>query len=75
LWQFLFNIKGWWRYLRAAARNHRQGKVTQRYSVLPAIMVVLPDGDVTYLYRGTSIADYPPLETTLEELTAQVTGT
>ncbi|MFV1999879.1 MAG: AhpC/TSA family protein [Acidimicrobiia bacterium] len=75
LWRFTFNIKAWWKYLKAFLRHHRQGRVTQKYSVLPAIMVVSPNGDVTYLHRGTSIADYPPLATVLGKLKAQVAGT
>ncbi len=75
IWRFVFNLKGWWKYATALLRNHRQGRVTQRYSVLPAIMVVTPSGEVTYLYRGSSIADYPPIGRVLEELSAQSTGT
>jgi len=75
IWRFVFNIRGWWKYIAALLRHHRQGRVTQRYTALPAIMVVSPKAKVTYLYRGTSIADYPSLTTVLEELSAQLTGT
>jgi hypothetical protein len=68
LGRFLFNFKAWWNYALAFARNRKQGKITQGYAVLPAILVVDPQGAVTYLYRGTAIADYPPLTEVLGEL-------
>lgn len=67
-WAFLFNLKAWWAYLSAFARHHRQGKITASYAVLPAVLVVDADGSVTYLYRGTGIADYPPLTDVMVEL-------
>jgi hypothetical protein len=68
LTRFLFNFKAWGNYTMAFARNRKQGKITQGYAVLPAILVVNADSQVTYLYRGTSIADYPPLTEVLGEL-------
>ena len=65
LWDFLFDLKAWWKYLSAFARHHRQGKVTQSYATLPAVMVADSTGSLTYLYRGTGIADYPPLDEVL----------
>jgi hypothetical protein len=73
IWQFIFNLKAWWKYLRAFLRHHRQGRVTQKYDALPAIMVVAPSGEATYLYRGTSIVDYPPIRTVLDELRTELT--
>ncbi|MEN8237998.1 MAG: hypothetical protein ABFR53_02225 [Actinomycetota bacterium] len=67
--RFLFNFKAWWHYALAFARNRKQGKITQGHAVLPAIFVVDADSRVTYLYRGTAIADYPPLAEVLTELT------
>jgi hypothetical protein len=61
LGRFLFNFKAWWNYALAFARNRKQGKITQGYAVLPAIVVVDEDSSATYLYRGAGIADYPPL--------------
>jgi hypothetical protein len=52
----------------AFARNRRQGKITQSYAALPAIMVVDDQARVTYLHPGTGIADYPPLAEVLGEL-------
>jgi len=75
LWRFIFNVKAWGAYLKSLARHRRQGRVTQSYAALPAIMVVTPPGDVAYLHRGTGIADYPRLRTVLEKLSAQVTDT
>ncbi|MCL1593714.1 MAG: hypothetical protein M3132_05105 [Actinomycetia bacterium] len=68
IWHFLFSIGGWWSYLKSLARNRRQGKITQGFAALPAIMVVTPSGNVTYIYRGTGLADYPPLSEVLAEL-------
>jgi hypothetical protein len=68
--RFLFNFKAWWNYSMAFARNRKQGKITQSYSVLPAIFVVGAGARVTYLHRGTGIADYPPLSEVLEALAA-----
>ncbi len=68
VWHLLFSIGGWWNYLKSLARNRRQGKITQGFAALPAILVVNPAGDVTYIYRGTGLADYPPLPEVLEEL-------
>ena len=66
--RFLFNLKAWWRYAMAFARNRKQGRVTQGHAALPAIFVVDSNARVTYLYRGTAIADYPPLAEVLDEL-------
>ena len=70
LGRFLFNLKAWWGYAIAFARNRKQGRITQSYAVLPAIFVVDSNSQVTYLYRGTAIADYPPLTEVLGELAA-----
>ncbi len=64
----LFNLNAWWKYLQAFARHREQGKITQGYAVLPAAFVVDADANVTYLHRGTGIADYPPLPDLLAEL-------
>jgi len=66
--RFVFNLKAWGSYTMAFARNRKQGTITQGYAALPAILVVDADSNVTYLYRGTSIADYPPLAEVLNEL-------
>ncbi len=68
LWSFLFNVNAWWKYLSAFARHRRQGKVTQSYTVLPAVMVVDASGTLTYLHRGAGIADYPSLDEVLAAL-------
>ena len=68
LGRFLLNLSAWWDYTVAFARNRKQGRITQSYAVLPAILVVNADSTVTYLYRGTGIADYPPLNEVLGEL-------
>jgi peroxiredoxin len=72
LGRFLFNFTAWWNYALAFLRNRRQGKITQSYTVLPAIFVVDADSSVTYLYRGTGIADYPPLTEVLSALAEQL---
>jgi peroxiredoxin len=68
LFGFLFNFSAWWNYTLAFVRNRKQGKITQSYTVLPAIFVVDEDSSVAYLYRGTGIADYPPLVDVLDAL-------
>jgi len=68
LGSFLFNLKAWWNYTVAFARNRKQGKITQSYAVLPAIFVVNTNATVTYLYQGTGIADYPPMTEVLGAL-------
>ena len=68
LGRFLFNLTAWWNYTLAFVRNGKQGRITQSYAVLPAIFVVDADSTVTYLYRGTGIADYPTLAEVLSEL-------
>ncbi len=68
LLSFLFNIRAWWNYLSAFLRHRRQGRITASYTVLPAVAVVTADGDVTYLYRGTGIADYPPISDVMAAL-------
>jgi peroxiredoxin len=67
-WRFLFNLKAWWNYTMAFIRNRKQGMITQSHAVLPAIFVVDAESRVTYLYRGTGLADYPPLTEVLTEL-------
>jgi len=65
---FIFNMAAWMRYLRALVRNKRQYRITGHYSTLPAIAVVMPNGRVPYLYKGTGIGDYPTLEVMLEQV-------
>ena len=67
---FLFNVPAWWKYGLAFARNRRQGRITASHDSLPAIAVADPLGTVTYLHRGDSIADYPPLSEVLSALAA-----
>ena len=74
LWGFLFNFKAWWNYITALAHHHRQGRITQSYTVLPAVVVLEPAGSVAYLYRGTGIADYPPLDEVLAALDDAIEG-
>ncbi len=70
LMRFVFNMTAWWRYTKALARNHRQGRITGHHSNLPGLVVVDDAGVVTYAYRGTGLGDYPPLQTVLDELGA-----
>jgi len=72
LGRFLFNFKAWWHYTLAFLRNRKQGKITQGYEVLPAIFVADAHANVTYLYRGTGIADYPPLTEVLSALAEEL---
>ena len=74
LWEFIFDLKAWWNYLAAFARHRRQGTITQSYAVLPAVIVVDASGSISYLYRGTGIADYPPLDEVLAALDEALEG-
>lgn len=65
---FVFNLRAWMRYLRALMRNKRQYKITGHYSTLPAVAIILPDGSVPYLYKGSGIGDYPSVATVLEKI-------
>lgn len=67
---FVLNIPAWIRYVRALARTRRQYRITGHYSTLPAVAIVLPDGTVPYLYKGTGIGDYPPIDVILKQLAA-----
>lgn len=70
LGRFLFNVPAWGRYTSALVTSRRQGRITGHYSNLPGIAVTDAAGDVTYLYRGTGLGDYPPLATVRSELDA-----
>lgn len=68
LGHFLFSIPAWWRYLRAFFSGHWQRRITGHYSNLPGVCVVDPTGEVTYVYRGTGLGDYPPIDEVLTAL-------
>ena len=65
---FVFDLRAWIRYLRALRRVGRQGKITGRYSNVPGVTVVDASAEPIYLYRGTGIADYPPVADVLRVL-------
>ncbi len=65
---YVFNVRAWLRWLWAFATNRRQGKITGHYSNLPGVAIVLPDGTVSYAYRGRGLGDYPPISEILEAL-------
>jgi len=66
--RYLFNVPAWWRYTKALARNHRQGRITGHYSNLPGICVVDAQGVVTWAHRGSGLGDYPSLAVVMAEL-------
>jgi hypothetical protein len=66
--RFVFNLKAWWNYTMAFARDRRQGNITRSYAALPAIIVANEQAKVTYRHPGTGIADYPPLTQVLGDL-------
>ncbi|MEN8040909.1 MAG: hypothetical protein ABFR95_05340 [Actinomycetota bacterium] len=72
--QFLFDLRAWWRYIRAFASGHRQRRITGHYSNLPAVCVVDGAGEVVYAYRGTGLGDYPPLQEILDQLDGVIAG-
>jgi hypothetical protein len=67
---FIFDVSAWWRYLTAFFSGHRQRRITGHYSNVPAVCVVNADAEVTYVYTGTGIGDYPPLQNVLDALEA-----
>lgn len=72
LLRWIFDLRAWWRWLRALFRGG-QGMVTSGWWEVPGIVIVDGSCRVRWLYRGKSMGDYPPLATTLEQL-ARVTG-
>lgn len=65
---FVLNMPAWWRYLKAFLSGNRQRRITGHYSNVPGVCVVDAQGVVTYVYKGSGLGDYPPLETVLNEL-------
>jgi peroxiredoxin len=68
--RFVFNVHAWWRYLKAFFSGHSQRRITGHYSNVPGVCVVDATGEVTYVYKGTGLGDYPPLEAVVDELDA-----
>lgn len=67
LLRFIFDVRAWWRWLRAFLR-HGQGVITGGWWEVPAIVVVDAEAQVAWKHLGRSIGDYPPLEETLAAL-------
>ena len=65
---FVLNVPAWWRYLKAFFSGNWQRRITGHYSNVPGVCVVDAQGFVTYIYKGSGLGDYPPLETVLDEL-------
>lgn len=65
---FVFDLKAWMRWLRSFIKRRRQYKITGHYSEVPAVAIVAPGGEVTWLHRGTSIGDYPAISEVLDEM-------
>lgn len=70
--RFVLNVPAWWRYMKAFLSGNWQRRITGHYSNLPGVCVVDAQGNVTYVYKGTGLGDYPPLESVLNELDALV---
>jgi len=68
--RYVFNIAAWLRWLRALVTNRRQYRITGHYSDVPAVAVVSPGGQVTYVYRATGLGDYPDLDEVLAAVDA-----
>ncbi len=58
------------RYLKALFSGNWQRRITGHYSNLPGVCVIDAHGNVMYIYTGSGLGDYPPLETVLDELDA-----
>jgi hypothetical protein len=65
LWRFLFDLRGWWRWLRSLTRS-RQGMITSGWWELPAVVVVDADARVRWLHRGRFMGDYPDVSDVLK---------
>lgn len=65
--RFVFDLRAWLRWLRAFFRRG-QGRIVGAYWETPAILVLDEHARVRWSHLGRSIGDYPPIETTLEEL-------
>lgn len=74
LLRFLFDPRGWWRWLASWFRGGRQGLVTAGWEELPAVVVLDARGRAVWVYRGRFIGDYPPLADVLRHLTAATDG-
>lgn len=60
--RFLFDARGWGRYLRSLAAVRRQGLITAHYSVLSGVALTDAAGEVRYVHRATGLGDYPPVD-------------
>jgi hypothetical protein len=67
---FVLDMPAWRRYLKAFFSGNWQRRITGHYSNLPGVCAVDALGNVTYVYKGSGLGDYPPLETVLAELDA-----
>lgn len=65
--RWIFDLRAWWRWLRALLRSG-QGMVSGGWWELPAILVIDAECVVRWSYLGRSMGDYPPVEETLEAL-------
>jgi len=72
LLRFVFDVRAWWRWLRAFL-GQGQGKITGAYWETPGILIVDAAARVRWAYRGRSIGDYPPFDVVMDELRT-VTG-
>ena len=58
------------RYVTAWRRGGRQGRVTGDWRRLSGVAIVDPDRGLRYLFRATSVGEYPPVADVLRSLTA-----
>jgi len=68
LLQFIFGLRGWWRWLGSWFRGGRQGAVTAGCSELPAVLVLDSGARTVWVHRGRFIGDYPAIDETLDQL-------
>ncbi len=66
-WWVVLNPRGWWIYLRAILRGNRQGRIIDPIQ-LPGLAVLDGDARAVWVYRGTALGDYPPIDRVLSEL-------
>src|SRR2546421_4349160 len=66
-WHQWLRPSTWRRYLRST-RRARQGRLTGDILQAPGIVIIDRDRTVRYLYRGTTLGDYPPLVVVFDAL-------
>jgi hypothetical protein len=68
LTRFVFDVRGWWRWLASWFRRGRQGATTAGWGELPAVLVLDAQCRVEWVHRGEHLGENPAIEATLAAL-------